>query len=108
MLKLYPELTSFMKRKLKENWKLEKFSVEIDDYGLSDYRDRIIETFFTDIKFTLVNRELGEYEDFCTRVAILDDKEFDILREPKLEECLPGSMTNYKSPLDFQSSWIVE
>ena len=108
MLKLYPELTSFMKRKLKENWRLEKFSVEIDDYGLSDYRDRIIETFFTDIKFTLVNRELGEYEDFCTRVAILDDKEFDILREPKLEECLPGSMTNYKSRLDFQSSWIVE
>ena len=108
MLKLYPELTSFMKRKLKENWKLEKFSVEIDDYGLSDYRDRIIETFFTDIKFTLVNRELGEYEDFCTRVAILDDKEFDILREPNIEECLPGSMTNYKSRLDFQSSWIVE
>ena len=76
---------------------------EISDYGLSDFRNRIIESFITDINFTLKNRTLGEYEDFCVRVAILDDKEFEVLREPKMSDCSPGSMDSYKKRLDFQS-----
>ena len=108
MLSLYPELIIFMEKKLKESWELEKLSVEINDYGLSDYRERIIETFITDINFKLKNRVLGEYEDFCARVAILDDKEFNVYREPKLAVCESSSLDSYKKKLDFQSSWIVQ
>ena len=84
------------------------FSVEINDYGLGNYRDRVIETFVTDINFKLKNRMLGEYEDFCVRVAILVDKEFDFFREPKLAVCESNSLDSYKKKLDFQSSWIVQ
>jgi len=108
MLSLYPELISFMDRKLKESWELDMFSVEINDYGLGNYRDRVIETFVTDINFKLKNRMLGEYEDFCVRVAILVDKEFDFFREPKLAVCESNSLDSYKKKLDFQSSWIVQ
>ena len=38
----------------------------------------------------------------------IDDKEFDMLREPELGACKPGSLDSYKKKLDFQSSWIVE
>jgi len=107
MLSLYPSLESFIKKKLKESWELDKLDTEISDYGLSDFRNRIIESFITDINFTLKNRTLGEYEDFCVRVAILDDKEFEVLREPKMSDCSPGSMDSYKKRLDFQSSWVV-
>jgi len=107
MLSLYPELISFVEKKLKESWELDMFSVEINDYGLGNYRDRVIETFVTDINFKLKNRILGEYEAFCVRVAILVDKEFDFFREPKLAVCESNSLDSYKKKLDFQSSWIV-
>ena len=108
MLNLYPELVKFMNKKLKERWKLDSFEVIINDYGLSNFRDRIIETFITDIQFTLKNNDLGEYEDFCTRIAILDDKEFNRLREPKAVSCQPGELKSYKLKRDFQSSWVVQ
>jgi hypothetical protein len=108
MLSLYPELISFMERKLKESWELDTLSVEINDYGLGNYRDRVIETFVTDINFKLKNRILGEYEDFCVRVAILVDKEFEMFREPKVATCELSSLYSYKTKLDFQSSWIVQ
>ena len=90
------------------SWELDTLSVEINDYGLGNYRDRVIETFVTDINFKLKNRILGEYEDFCVRVAILVDKEFEMFREPKVATCELSSLYSYKTKLDFQSSWIVE
>ena len=112
MLSLYPSLLGFIEDRFKESWELDKFSIEINDYGLGNYRNRMIETFITDIDFTLKNRVLGEYDRSCARVAIIDDKEFDMLREPELKiykgACKPGSLDSYKKKLDFQSSWIVE
>ena len=108
MLSLYPNLLSFIEKKWKESWELDKFDVDINDYGLSNYRDRIIETFITEINFRLKNNDLGEYDNFCIRVAILDDKEFKRFREPMQGNCELNSLRTYKKRLDFQSSWVVE
>ena len=108
MLTSYPQLVSLMETKLKEKWELDEFNVEINDYGLSTYRGRTIATFISEINFTLKNRMLGDYEDFCYRLAILDDKEFDVLREPELASCKANSLDYYKKRLDFQSSWVVQ
>ena len=108
ILNLYPSLVGFVEDQFKEGWELQSFNVEINDYGLSNYRNRIIETFITDINFILKNRVLGEYDPRCARVAIINDKEFEMLREPELVECKPGSLDSYKQKLDFQSDWIVE
>ena len=97
-----------MKDKLKEGWELDNFSVEINDFGLGKYRSRYIDTFITDINFRLKNRVLGEYSQKCARVAIIDDLEFDMLREPEFESCNEGSMNTYKQKLDFQSNWLVQ
>ena len=61
-----------------------------------------------------MNRVLGEYDSRCARVAIIDDLEFDMLREPKAiltsknKSCKKGSMNTYKQKLDFQSNWLVQ
>ena len=108
MLSLYPSLVNLMKDKLKEGWELDSFSVEINDFGLGNFRGRMIDTFITDIKFRLKNNDLGEYDERCNRVAIIDDLEFDRLREPEVESCKEGSMNSYKQKLDFQSNWLVQ
>ena len=108
MLSQYPSLVDYMKDKLKEGWELDDFSVEINDFGLGNFRGRMIDTFITDINFRLKNRVLGEYDDRCARVAIIDDLEFDMLREPAFESCKSGSMSTYKQKLDFQSTWLVK
>ena len=108
ILSLYPSLVGFIEDQFKEGWEFSSSNVVINDYGLGNYRDRIIETFITDINFTLKNRVLGEYDPRCARVAIINDKEFDMLREPELAECEPGSLDSYKKKLDFQSDWIVQ
>ena len=108
MLSLYPSLDNYMKDKLKEGWELDSFSVEISDFGLGNFRGRMIETFITDINFRLKNRVLGEYSPSCARVAIIDDLEFDMLREPEFKSCKEGSMNTYKQKLNFQSTWLVQ
>ena len=109
IMSLYPGLVNYIKNKFKESWELSKLeSVKINDFGLGSYRGRMIDTFMTDITFKLMNRSLGEYETTCARVAIIDDKEFEMLREPKLVNCELGSLDSYKKKLDFQSNWIVK
>ena len=108
LLSLYPSLDNYMKEKLKEGWELDSFSVEISDFGLGNFRGRMIETFITDINFRLKNRMLGEYSTSCARVAIIDDLEFDMLREPEFKSCKEGSMNTYKKKLNFQSTWLVQ
>ena len=109
ILSHYPDLVDFMKQKLKEKWELSNSSVEINDYGDGNYAGRTIETFITDIKFKLMNRNIGKYEDFCVRVAFLDDQEFARYREPEIRgECTPSNFDSYKKKLRFQSKWIVQ
>ena len=108
LLSKYPNLINYIEDQFKESWELVSFSVEINDFGLGSYRSRMIETFITEIDFKLKNNDLGEYSEKCYRVGIIDDKEFNRLREPKLAGCKPGSLDSYKKRLNFQSNWLVQ
>ena len=120
----YPDFGKLMDKKFKEKWELDQSSVSINDYGLSDYKGRKIATFITDINFRLMNRDLGEYETMCIRLAIIADSEFSRWREPEAAVCkvdddknlteeelyekYKNVFDNYKKRLNFQSAWIVE
>ena len=120
----YPDLGKLMEKKFKEKWELDNSNVTINDYGLSDYKGRKIATFITDINFRLMNRDLGEYETMCMRLAIIADSEFSRWREPEAAVCKTNDDINlteeelyekyknsfdiYKKRLNFQSAWIVE
>ena len=120
----YPDLGKLMDKKFKEKWELDQSSVTINDYGLSDYKGRKIATFITDIDFRLMNRDLGEYESMCFRLAIIADSEFSRWREPEAAVCKTDDDKNltteelyakykhaldtYKKRLNFQTAWVVE
>ena len=113
-----------MEKKFKEKWELYQSNVTINDYGLSDYKGRKIATFITDINFRLMNRDLGEYESMCFRLAIIANSEFSRWREPEaavcktsddnylspdeLHESYKHALDIYKKRLNFQSAWVVE
>ena len=85
---------------------------------------RKIVTFITDIDFRLMNRDLGEYESMCFRLAIIADSEFSRWREPEaavcktnddndlspeeLHEKYKNALDTYKKRLNFQSAWVVQ
>ena len=104
----YPTLVDSIEGKLKEGWELVSLSIEINDFGLGKYRNRLINTFIADINYKLRNNDLGEYSPNCSRVAIIDDLEFSRLREPEIKSCDEGSMNTYKQKIDFQSTWLVK
>ena len=104
----YPSLVDSIEGKLKEGWELVSLSIEINDFGLGKYRNRLINTFIADINYKLRNNDLGEYSPNCSRVAIIDDLEFSRLREPEIKSCDEGSMNTYKQKIDFQSTWLVQ
>ena len=104
----YPTLVDSIEGKLKEGWELVSLSIEINDFGLGKYRNRLINTFIADINYKLRNIDLGEYSPNCSRVAIIDDLEFSRLREPEIKSCDEGSMNTYKQKIDFQSTWLVK
>ena len=71
----------------------------------------------------MLNKDLGEYENFCFRLAVISDIEFDRWRESELEPCSSNIYTDetdkiineknkdllniYKKRLDFISDWNV-
>ena len=54
-----------------------------------------------------MNRDIGEYQDNCFRLRILD-AEFDRKREPEINNCSEGSMEFYKKRINFSSEWLIQ
>ena len=121
--KMYPKLGDFIEKKFKEKWEIDSFNISIIDYGKSNYKNRKIDTFIQDLSFQLLNKDLGEYENFCFRLAVISDIEFDRWRESEIEPCYSNIYTDetdqiineknkdlldiYKKRLDFISDWNV-
>ena len=104
----YPDMRQFIEDRLKESWELNEISATIYDYGLADFRNRRIETFIFDINSKIMNRDIGEYQDNCFRLAVILDAEFDRKREPEINNCSEGSMNFYKKRINFSSEWLVQ
>ncbi|MDB9776553.1 peptidoglycan-binding protein [Alphaproteobacteria bacterium] len=121
----YPLLGNFMDKKFKEGWEVSESKVSINDFGLSEYKGRKIETFMTDINFKLMNRDLGDYLRICFSIAIINDSEFDRWREPEWALCwseeldkdlseddlkakYKNSFNSYKRGLNFESLWFAK
>ena len=121
----YPDLGKFMDKKFKEGWEVSESKVSINDFGLSEYKGRKIETFMTDINFKLMNRDLGDYSRLCFSIAIINDSEFDRWREPEYALCwseeldkdlseddlkakYKNSFNSYKRGLNFESLWFAK
>ena len=105
----YKEFSKFMQNKFIEKWELDRFTIVPFDYGKGEYRNRQIDTFSSILEFKLKNNKIGDYENYCIFLTIMDDEEFKSYREPLLTECDNKSpLQKYQKKHKFKSEWRIE
>jgi len=81
--------------------------MNIFDYGISDWKGRLLETFIVDLNYTIKNNLLGEYRNYCKRISYMNDVDFKSYRKLILSEC-NSSFDDYKKQNSFKSYWYLE
>ena len=55
------------------------------------------------------NRLIGKYSEYCKRVHVMNDADFEIWREFEMSECNDNRATaNWQTNWAFYSMWVVE
>jgi hypothetical protein len=103
----FSTLTTWYENALRDGWEMVRIDSTIEDYGLVEWKSRVLEAGFVDIRIKMRNRDLGEYQDHCYVLAYILDKEFDIARDPIVAACNIDSVPRYKIAHRFSSKWVV-
>jgi hypothetical protein len=103
----FPTLTTWYENALRDGWEIVRIDSAIEDYGLVEWKSRVLEAGFVNIRIKMRNRDLGEYQDNCYVLAYILDKEFDIARDPIVAACNTDSVPRYKIANRFSSRWVV-
>ncbi len=106
----YPALASAYRLYLGDGWELVDHATELDDYGMSEFKNRQLELGIARSSIKLRNRILGEYKDLCYLTAFVNDAEFSMEREPFGIECADSaqSLQTYRVGERFQSLWVAQ
>jgi Tfp pilus assembly protein PilE len=92
-----------------EKWEITEKTVSQIDYGSTKFNDREVEGLVVELKMASKNRLIGKYSEYCKRVHVMNDADFEIWREFEMSECIDnGSTASWKSNWAFDSKWIVE
>lgn len=85
-------------------------SHNIADYGTADWKGRQLEVVFTDISVSMKNRVLGQKENSCFSLGLIFDAEFQVYREPFVEECESAAqpMKAWQQAQGFRGQWVVD
>lgn len=104
----YPVFANWYQRMLSDGWELMKVDGVLNDYGVAEWKARVLEAGFVDAHLKMQHRQLGEYRDACYTVGYTLDKEFDIARELLATSCSDeATLTRYKQGVRFSSLWIA-
>jgi hypothetical protein len=94
--------------KIADEWELVSVDDQLDDYGMVNWKDRVLEAGFVSSHFKLKNRALGEYQDSCFMFGYVLDKEFDVARDTKVVPCEDAqAIQRYKLEKNFTSRWLA-
>jgi hypothetical protein len=105
----WPEFANWYQSRLREQWGLDSINKDLDDYGMVDWKNRVLEASIVAVTFKMKNRELGEYRDSCWLFGYIFDKEFDVARDPIGVRCDNGdAVKRYKLGRHFSSRWIAQ
>lgn len=104
---LYPAFTAWFAKRRAESWEFHTRSIEVYDFGRSDWNDRRLETIYLRLTLTLKNRPIGSYAQSCWVFSRVDDSEFAMYRGPFVTSC-DGAETRIllrQQQIGFQSEW---
>ena len=55
------------------------------------------------------NRLIGKFSEYCQRIHVMHDEDFDMWRNYEITECMDELFSNnWQKNWNFQSKWIVE
>jgi tetratricopeptide (TPR) repeat protein len=102
----YREFALWYKKMLNDQWELVDVRSELDDYGVSIWKNRVLETGFINSKIRMKNRMRGENQESCFEFGFVLDREFEVARDAVGVACEDRNViARYKKSKDFSSRW---
>ncbi|MBT9291832.1 hypothetical protein [Prosthecodimorpha staleyi] len=100
-------ITQSQASRAEDGWTVVKREIEVDDYGHAQFKGRALEAIVARWRITQKNNVLGEFSEDCWQVALLDDREFNMLRELVSVRCDVGeaALMRWRTGLVFRSGW---
>jgi hypothetical protein len=107
---LFPAFLDWYRDRKLDHWELVDVKTEIEDYGVSNWKGRKLETIAIRVVVRDRNRGLGEYDDTCFLLGGVFDNEFSAFRDPIQEFCEDSAddLAQWKRSRAFESAWIAE
>jgi hypothetical protein len=104
----WPGLAKWFGDQRRQEWELESVSGDLLDYGVVEWKSRVLEAGFVAVRFKMKQRTLGEYQEKCFSVGYTADHEFDVERDPIAVPCEDEStLSRYKVAHSFTSKWFA-
>lgn len=104
----WPGLAAWYRERIRGEWELDSVGSELRDYGIVEWKNRVLEAGFVAITFKMKHRGLGEYQQKCFFVGYVADREFDIVRDPIGVNCEDENAINrYNVAHKFSSKWFA-
>ena len=104
----WPGLARWFRARKSEGWELESVNGDLQDYGVVEWKNRVLEAGFIAIRLKTKNRALGEYHEKCFSIGYTADREFNVERDPIDVPCEDeDAVTRYKVAHNFSSRWFA-
>ena len=92
-----------------ERWEVTEQKLNQIDFGEAIFKGRALDALVVELQISSKNRLIGQYQEYCRRVHIIFDDDFEMWRSPEIGEC-DQSITNtdWYNSWQFQSKWIAQ
>jgi hypothetical protein len=101
-------VSDVVSRKDQRGVELENVASELRDYGVVEWKNRVLEAGFVAITFKMKHRGLGEHQQECFVVGYVADREFEVERDPIAVRCEDDdAIDRYKIARKYSSKWFA-
>ncbi|MDB9992478.1 hypothetical protein OAD94_08235 [Amylibacter sp.] len=92
-----------------ERWEITEQRIEQVDYGKAKFNGRELDAIEVELRIASKNRLVGKYSEYCQRIHVIKDDDFEMWRNFEIGNCDVTSATRkWKNASSFESLWIVE
>ena len=105
----YDGIISDIKKLAAERWEITEQRIEQVDYGKAKFNGRELDAIQVELRIASKNRLVGKYSEYCQRIHVIKDDDFEMWRNFEIGNCEVTSATRkWKNASSFESLWIVE
>jgi hypothetical protein len=105
----YDGIISDIQKLAAERWEVTEQRIEQVDYGKAKFNGRELDAIEVELRIASKNRLVGKYSEYCQRIHVIKDDDFEMWRNFEIGNCEVTSATRkWKNASSFESLWIVE